>query len=102
MRTRIHPDMTAKEYDRALDEFAADVDGFLVYGNLEVDRAEAIHSLRAREGRTIGKGRRETLSKIVATAEHMVATFDEFLAKHRDPTVVREAARFERLRARLQ
>jgi hypothetical protein len=85
--------------DPAIGRFLAAVDRVIARLDQEVSRAEAIHALRAREGRTVGAQRRARLAAMLDSAQPLLARWGDAMALHRDPAIVREAARFERHRA---
>jgi hypothetical protein len=92
--------MTDVAIDRAGVKALRALDNVIDRYRFEVERALAIHELRAREGRTIGKKRAARLAAMTAQVEQLIHRLDAFLASHHDPAIVREAARLERSRAR--
>lgn len=86
--------------DPAIGRFLAAIDRVIGRLDLELSRAEAIHQLRTREGRSVGKPRRQRLAAMLDQVKPLAERWDGATALHRDPAIVREAARFERQRAR--
>jgi hypothetical protein len=100
MRTPIHANMSDEELERAIDEFGEDFAAVVDFAEHEFARARAIQQLRAREGRTMSLERRIWIRELRSMLSRLAAVAADLTAQHRDPAIVREAARFERLRGR--
>lgn len=85
-------------YDELADRALRLTEKFLPLAREEVARAEAIHNLRQREGRTIGAKRRENLEQCLVAARHLGDVF-ALLQGLPKPSVLRERRRLEITRA---
>jgi hypothetical protein len=71
---------------------------FLPFAREEIARAEAIHNLRQREGRTLGTKRRDGLKTLRRVATRLEDATAQLLGDPR-PSVLRERRRLEVRRA---